>query len=308
MQLIREIIALTAKDDNLFEGGAATEQYGTSRSTQSDIKAALKFVNKVTNIPLQELEDSLLGSTPHTLMGKKADSGDIDIAIQEGLYNEKDLVEKMRIACNMDKVKNTGGKTYSFAVPTNGDKRVQVDFMFVPSKEWAKFGFHSDHESQYKGAIRNALIDSLLKQVFKEGDLLHKEDGTTVIRVRRSFMRDKGLMRLYKMAPMRKDGKGRTQLKTVKPEEIEAELARLGIKKRFSKDADPILDPKKAAEFLFAEGVKPDQLSSAEKLVKLISKYHADKKDEIFKDAAEDVISKGFTEEQMPKELRKFVS
>lgn len=308
MQLLKEIIALTNIKNELFEGGAATEQYGTERANKQDIKAALKFVNKVTNIPLVELEDSLLGSTPHTLygLGGKKDSGDIDIAIQEGMFDEKELVEKMRVACSMDKVKNTGGKTFSFAVPTIGDKRVQVDFMFVPSKEWAKFGFHSDHESKYKGAVRNAIIDALLKHLFKEGDLHHKEDDETIIRVRRSFMRDRGLMRLFKMAPMRKDGKGRTQLKTVKPEEIELELSRLGIKKDFSKEADAILDPKKAAEFLFAPGVKPEQLSSAEKLVKLISKYYPELKEEIFQDAAKDLTNKDFSAEKIPPELAKF--
>ena len=288
----------------LMEGGAATSALNTTRATKADIEAALKFVEQHAGIPYDKLVDSLLGSTGHTLAGKKKDSGDIDIAVEEGRYDKKDLVEKMKAATGMDKVHQTGAGVFSFAVPTGKDRKVQVDLMFVPSEKWAKFGYHSAVDSKHKGSVRNMLLVNVMKRIFeKDKDISVYDDKHDVeaVRVRRGFKMEGGLERLFRVAPMRKDGKGRVAPRKGTPEEVDAILKQLGRSDKFSRDPDPILDPDKAAEFMFGNGVKAKDLLSAEQVIKHIFKRpdHA----EIFKDAIKDIEA---LDQPIPDEIRQF--
>ena len=288
----------------LFEGGAATASFNTERATKADIEKALAFVSKHTGIPVEELMPNLLGSTSHTLSGKKKDSGDIDIAMEEGKYDRDDLVARMKKATGMDKVHQTGSGTFSFAVPGAGKKKVQVDLMFVPSEKWARFGFHSDPSSAYKGLVRNNyLLDNVMKHTFEQGkDITVKdEDGNEIVRVRRTFGRGEGVYRTFKVAPMRKTGKGRIALRKGTPEEVEALLKSIGHTGKFSKDIDAILDPDMAAAFLFGKGTKASDLMSAEQVIKAIFK----RKDHpaIFKDVVADLQKADLP---VPDELKKF--
>jgi hypothetical protein len=287
----------------LFEGGAATSDLGTERANKQDMEAALKFIVKHTGLDMEELKGNLLGSTGHTLSGHRKDSGDMDIAFQEDKHNREELVSKMQAATGMEKVHQTGAGVYSFAVPGVGKKKVQVDFMFVPSEEWARFGFHSSHQSKHKGVVRTLLLVNLMKQLYVPGkDVEIKgDDGKPVVRVRRSFKPDSGLERLFNMAPMRKDGKGRVALKKVPPDEIEAELKRMGHAVTFSKDADPIRDPQAATTFMFGKGVKPGDLETAESVIQLIMKRkdHAT----VFKNTIEDLVAKNLP---VPDEIKQF--
>lgn len=273
----------------ILEGGAATKDFNTKRATKADIVAALKFVSKHTGLSVKELEDSLLGSTGQTLAGLKKDSGDIDIAIQMSDDEIQPMVDKLKVATGMDKVHRTGDGVFSFAVPTIDDKRVQVDLMLVPSKDWAKFGFASDPSSKFKGAIRNLLLVNLMKRIFeKDNDfVIHDDGGNEIIRVRRRFTMDRGLKREFRLAKMRKDGKGRvSSMGPSSADEVEAELAKMGVKQKFSKNVDPIYDANKAAEFMFGKGVKGKDIMSAEQVISLIKK----RKDHaaIFKDSIDD--------------------
>lgn len=288
----------------LMEGGAATSALNTTRATKADIEAALKFVEQHTGIPYDKLVDNLLGSTGHTLAGKKKDSGDIDIAVEEGRYDKKDLVEKMKAATGMDKVHQTGAGVFSFAVPTGKDRKVQVDLMFVPSEKWAKFGYHGAVDSKHKGSVRNMLLVNVMKRIFeKDKDISVYDDKHDVeaVRVRRGFKMEGGLERLFRVAPMRKDGKGRVAPRKGTPEEVDAILKQLGRSDKFSRDPDPILDPDKAAEFMFGKGVKAKDLLSAEQVIKHIFKRpdHA----EIFKDAIKDIEA---LDQPIPDEIRQF--
>lgn len=287
----------------LLEGGAATSDEQTQRATQKDMQVALKFVEKHTGIPYDQLVTNLLGSSGHTLAGKKKDSGDIDIAIEEGRYNRKDLVEKMRQATGMDKVQVTGGSAYSFAVPVGSGKKVQVDFMFTPSEKWARFGYHSALDSKHKGVARNMLLVNVMKHIYELGkDITVKDDeGNEVVRVRRGFKMDAGLERLFRVAPMRKDGKGRVALRKGTPEEVEAELKKLGRTDKFAKDADTITNPDKAAEFMFGKGVTANDILSTEGVIKQIFKL--DDHAAIFKDAIEDLEK---LELPIPDEIKRF--
>jgi hypothetical protein len=122
----------------LLEGGKATEKLGTVRAKKADIDAALAFVSRTIGVGAETLRDRLLGSTRLTAAGKQEDSGDIDIAINDGEVNRDTAVAAMTKACgNAPHV--TGGSTFSFAVPTGKDRKVQVDRPRVQSTR-AAFG------------------------------------------------------------------------------------------------------------------------------------------------------------------------
>lgn len=254
--------------------GKSTAHLGTTRASAKDIKSALKFVAKHTGLDHDRLKANLLGSTNKTMAGTQPDSGDIDIAVEETNVDRDEIVQKMLDATGTDEIHRAGAGVFCFAVPVPGDRKVQVDLMFVPSEKWARWSFHSAPESEYKGTVRSLLLVNMMKQIFEPGkDLEIKEDGQTVLRVRRSFKADVGLERLFKLAKMRKDGKGRTKtLAKVKPEEIRAELDRLGRNDTFDPNPDPIYDPDKAAAMMFGKGVKAKDILSVEQIIKLIKK------------------------------------
>lgn len=277
---------------------------GTTRATSKDIKSALNFVSKHAGIPLDDLKTNLLGSTPHTLAGTKTDSGDIDIAVDASKYLEKTIVQRMLDATGTDEIHRAGKGVYSFAVPVEGGNKVQVDLMLVPSTEWARWAFHSAPGSRYKGAVRSLLFVNIMKQIWEEGKDLEVdgEDGEPVIRVRRSFKADEGLERLFKVRPMRKDGKGRTKnLGKATAAEVQKELDRMGLNHKFDPRPDPIRDPNKAAELMFGPGVKAKDLMSVEQIVNRIKK----RKDaeEIFKNTMNDLKEQNV---EVPPELEQY--
>lgn len=273
----------------LTEGGKATEEHGTTRASKADIQAALKFVSKTLGLSVQHLADHLLGSGSQVLSGQKKDAGDIDIALKDEDRAEFD--EKMTAAVGVPPRK-TGGNFSSYPVPTTSDKKIQVDLVFVPDVEWAKFSYHSEPGSKLKGAIRNHLIFALVKNTpEKDKDILIKDaDGNDVVRASRSFGLETGFHRVFKIAPMRKDGKGRTKsMVPATPAEVQATLTELGRKDKFSKDEEMIRDPNKIAKILLGTAGTGAQLkTSAENLIGTIKKARADYK-AVFADAYSEI-------------------
>jgi hypothetical protein len=265
---------LTFKTFLLLEGGHATEKFGTTRANQADINAALKFVSNVIGIDEAELKKSLLGSTELTLLGKKKDSGDIDIALELKGSNYEDIHKKMMAAVNDEGYFNSGGKIGSYAVPVNG-KKVQVDLMFVNNKDWAKFIYHSaqGRGSKYPGAVRNIILFTALTFVQEPGKdfVLRDENGNVIARASRSIKLDSGMERLFKRAKINsKTGKANKTLDTVTPDELENYLHKLGKKIDFAKETDRIDVPDKIAEFIFGPGIKAKDIMTAEDVIKLI--------------------------------------
>jgi hypothetical protein len=282
----------------------STRDLGTTRATSNDIKSALAFVSKHAGIPIDDLKANLLGSTPHTLAGQKTDSGDIDVAVDASKYNEDSIVKKMLDATGQGEIHRAGKGVFSFAVPVEGGNKVQVDLMLVPSTEWARWAFHSAPGSKYKGAVRSLLLVNMMKQVWEEGKDLEVdgEDGEPVIRVRRSFKADEGLERIFKVRPMRKDGKGRTKnLGKVTAKDVQAELDRMGLDHKFDPRADPIRDPNKAAQLMFGHGVKAKDILSVEQIVSLIKKRKDAK--EIFQNTMNDLREQDL---EVPPELEQY--
>ncbi len=260
----------------LIEGGHATEKFSTQRAKPADVKAALEFVSKTIGIPYSTLKNDLLGSTELTLAGKKEDSGDIDIALELGKHDMEDINKKMLAVVNGEGVLNRGTKVGSYAVPVNG-KKVQVDLMFVNSRDWAKFSYHSDQGrgSKYPGAVRNIIMMTALAhtQEPEKDFVMRDEEGNVVARASRSIKMDTGMERLFKAAKKNpKTGKYNKTLDKMSGEELEKLLSAAGVKAKFSKDPDVITDPKKVVEFIFGKGVKPEDVSSAEKVIARIKK------------------------------------
>jgi hypothetical protein len=258
----------------LLEGGAATRSYETSRANQSDIAAAIKFVAKTLSVDEELLKSSLLGSTELTLLGKKKDSGDIDIALPKDDYDPHEVDEKMQAAVNGEGAYNAGTKVASYAVPVNG-KKVQVDLMFIKNIEWAKFIYHSSlgNGSKYPGAVRNIMMFTVLTQRAKEGEdvVVKDDDGNVIARASRSIKMDSGLERLFKIASKTKTGYTKT-LKKVEPDDVKNFLKSIGKNVSFNDSVDTIDDPKEVVEFIFGKGTKPEDVKTAEGVIKLIKK------------------------------------
>lgn len=299
--ILQELLALREAKSS----GKSTAHMGTTRATADDMKSALKFVAKHAGLDINELKASLIGSTAKTFSGKQKDSGDIDIAVEEGSIDRDEVVQKMLDATGTDEIHRAGDGVFSFAVPVPGNRKVQVDLMFVSSKKWAMFSFHSAPDSKYKAAVRSLLFVNIMKQIFEKGkdlEIKDPDDGETAIRVRRSFKADLGLERLFKVRKMRKDGKGRTKsLGKTDAKGVQAELDRMGLKDKFDPNPDPITDPDKAAALMFGPGVTAQDIMSVEQIVNLVKK----RKDAatIFKNTMDDLREAGH---EVPPELEKY--
>lgn len=275
----------------LIEGGKATAKLGTVRATQADFDAALLFVSRNTGVGVETLRSRLLGSGRLTAAGKQKDSGDIDIAMHDGEV-QRELVIKRLTKATGHPPTEIGGSTFSFAVPTGKDRKVQVDLMFVPDIKWALFSHHSAADSKHKSGVRNELIHSALKFSMVPGEDVRVKDaeGNDVIRASRSYKLDTGVERLFKIAPLRKNGKGRVKgVKHASPEEVQTALDQEGIKAKFSPEKDVIRDPDKVAELIFGSGVKGKDMLSTEQLINLIKAKKKKHAEAIFKDAVKGI-------------------
>ena len=296
----------------LLEGGAATKKLNTQRASADDIKNAFAFLTKHTDLTKQYLEDSLLGSCEDIYFKRprkdnKKLAGDIDIAIDLSRFDKDKILSQVEAALKKEKynpqVRQTGKSVFSYAVPGVG-KLVQLDLMFVPSIKWAKWSYHSPSDSLYSGATRNILLMAVARSKLSPGEDIEvkNSDGETLVRVRRALKMDAGLERIFKIAPHRKDGKGRVKsLQTVSPEEAESELQKLGVQSRINKKADNNSNPDEVAERLFGRGVKAADLLTTEQVIDKISKLENAK--EIFKDAVGDLERQKIS---IPPELEKY--
>jgi hypothetical protein len=289
----------------LCEGGKATEKLGTVRARKEDFDAALAFVSKYSDIGVETLRSQLLGSGRLTAAGKQEDSGDIDIAIAEGTVDRDTLVKRLTKATgNAPHV--TGGSTYSFAVPTSKGRKVQVDLMLVPDVKWALYSHHSAEGSKHKSGVRNELLHSTLKFSMVPGEdvRVKDENGNDIARASRAYKLDKGVERIFKIAPDRKDGKGRVKsVVHATPDEVRAVLGKEGRHDKFNPEVDTIRDPDKFAELLFGKGAKAQNTMSTEQMIQMISKYRKKDAEKIFADAVKGIERLKFP---VPDELKQY--
>lgn len=254
--------------------GKSTAKYGTKRANASDISAALDFVSKTIGVPVEKLRQNLLGSANLTIQGKRDDSGDVDIALPVDENDPQEVHDKMIKAISGEGEYRSGSKIGSYAVPVKG-KKVQVDLMFVKNEDWAKFIYHSSGDSKYPGAVRNIILFTTLAYVQEPNKdfVIRDDEGKPIARASRSIHMDSGMKRLFKMAKVnQKTGKRKKTLDSVSPDELAAYLKEIGKDIKFSSDVDLIDDPDQVAAFIFGEGVKANNIMTAEDVIKHLKK------------------------------------
>jgi hypothetical protein len=262
----------------LHEGGAAMKGKNVVRINKNDIPATIKYVSKVSGIPVSDMYP--LGS-----VGKQDTSGDIDLAIDVRKHDAKSAHAKMVKALGDDAgTYNPGTKVGSYAVPIKGtsDDMVQVDFMFVENPTWAQFAYFSaGDKSKYKGQIRNLLLAGVAATMNEKGkDVFHYDGDELIVRVGRGIDMNVGLKRLFQMRPKKKSGEGYVKaFKRVTPEEIKKAYPDL----EFEGSNMVIDDPQEAVTMMFGKGVKPSNVDTAEEVLALIKKMPKDRQELILK-------------------------
>lgn len=150
---------------NVFKAPGWTKQDPqmlTDRISKAEVPPTVAFLNKLTGM---NLTDNLLGST-----GIAESSGDIDIAIDMNAVSKDDLVATLTDqGVSPDHIRKTGDSVHYmspiFAGKKRTDRFVQVDFMFVPSVEFAVWSMRTAPESTYKGVYLQKLRADLTNTV-----------------------------------------------------------------------------------------------------------------------------------------------
>lgn len=283
----------------LKEGGAALKGAGVGRIAKGDIPDTIKYVSKISGIPVKQLYP--LGS-----VGKKDTSGDIDLAVDTTKHDPVKIHQKMIKALGGEDfgVYNKGTRVGSYAVPIKGegDKMVQVDFMFVDNPKWAQFAYFSAGDrSKYAGAVRNILMSSVAATLDEPGVDTFKYDGDElIVRVGRGIDMNIGLKRLFQLRPKKKTGEGYLKsLKKVTADDIKQEYPDL----EFDGNDLIVDDPSEVVQILFGKGVKPGDVDTAEEVLELIKRFPKERQQLILNIArgrGKQLMAKGL---DLPKEL-----
>lgn len=164
---------------NVFKDADGTIR--TQRINRADVEPTVAWLEKLTGLPLM---NNMLGST-----GQKPTSGDLDLAVNINDVSKEQVDKTLSdwlIKSGVDPedvhTKPTGwviktGINVHFLTPIKGDPKngyVQTDFMFLRKPDWSKFILRQDQDSQYKGASRNVLLNSMAKAM---GMKLNQNDG-----------------------------------------------------------------------------------------------------------------------------------
>ncbi len=250
--------------------GYATKQYDTQIIRRVDIDDTIKFVSYMINVPVEDLHP--IGST-----GKMYVSGDIDLAIDRKLYSPTYVQDKFEKFLIFGK-QNRGTNVDSYPVPICGEPErglVQVDFMFTPTPEWAKFSYYTgETDSRYKGAVRTLLLMAIATTI-NEPDIdyfEYDEDGQLMIRVGRVFDLNIGLRRIFQYRPKRQDGKG--YLKTMRSIDGQEYRKLFPDTWTLPTTASTTNDPQTALNIMFGHSnVKVTDVETAEQVLQLIERF-----------------------------------
>ena len=282
------------------KGGYALKDSNVQRIKRGDIASTVAYVAKLAGIPKKDLH--LIGST-----GKVNDSGDIDLAVDSTLHDPEHVHSKLVAKVGEENaVINKGTKVSSYAIPIRGDESkglVQVDLMYTPNVEWAKFSYHSPGEgSKYKGAVRNRFLMGVAAAINQKGTdhFEYEEDGSLLIRAGRTLDLSAGLRRIFQHRPTRKDGTGFVKtLKSIPIEDFKLQFPGVEVKG----GQITVDDPQKVLKVLFGSGVTPKDVETSEQVIRLIKKkFDLATQEKIFKYAklkAKSLVGKM----RLPKEL-----
>lgn len=130
----------------------------TQRINRADVEPTVKWLESLTGL---SLVDNMLGTT-----GRKATSGDLDLAVDASKI-DKDTLIQVLLKKGIDKTDlRKSGDNVHYKAPINGDENngfVQVDFMFG-DPSWQHFSMQGGREeSEFKGMHRHILLASIAK-------------------------------------------------------------------------------------------------------------------------------------------------
>jgi hypothetical protein len=162
----------------LLEGGNvfkdAQGQPLTQRINQADVPATIEWLESVLGLDLHGEKDPATGYPSRWLgsTGKKATSGDLDIAIDLSEVSKEEIANRLSQFVISQKLDprdwvRKGGEVH-FKTPIGGDANkgyVQTDFMFFPNLDWGQFYYGGGTDSEYKGMNRNVLMSSIAKKL-----------------------------------------------------------------------------------------------------------------------------------------------
>lgn len=276
------------KSADLFKNGISTkslskEGYETKRIKRGQIAGTLQYISKHIGVPTRQLHK--LGST-----GKLQTSGDIDIAIDSEKFGERQIGHRLKKLSKGRYKEHKGIKVTSYAIPIRGDEEqglVQVDVVFTPNTNWAKFAYHSEGEgTKYKGALRGVLLSAVAKFINKPGmDHIEydDEDHEITIQAGRSVELSQGMLRTFKHRPLGKDGNLVKNPQSIPIEKFKELYPNVEVK-----GGQVIVDdPEKVVKLLFGSTTKPDDVRTVEQILRLIKrKFDDETQDKIFKHAA----------------------
>jgi len=172
---------------NVFKG--ADKQPLTRRIKREEIPATIAYLERVTGLDFTTDKDEAgvpikwLGTT-----GRKTDSGDLDLSVDENEIDKKTLVNAL-LSAGFDKSRvKMSGDSVHLMTPINGDESngfAQTDFMFSQDPAWQQFSVRGGLEgSPYRGEHRHILLASIarargFKYSYKNG-LMDPETDTTI--------------------------------------------------------------------------------------------------------------------------------
>lgn len=144
----------------ISEGGNVWKDLlATSRVERQNVLPTIKWLESVTGLALV---NNTLGTT-----GRRADSGDIDLAV-DGMTSKSEIQDRLDAwAAKNDPnaLTSRSGSSVHFRCPIAGKPEngyVQVDFMFVPDVEFAKWSMAA-HPSKYTVADRFIVMSSIAR-------------------------------------------------------------------------------------------------------------------------------------------------
>jgi hypothetical protein len=162
----------------LIEGGNVFKdkqgQSLTRRILQKEIASTINWLEALTGLNFtKDLADDKLPSRWLGSTGRKADSGDLDLAVDSKQISKTELKAKLD---NWIKSQGQDPKTWvrlsgeavHLLTPIQGNAEngfVQTDFMFLDNLPWGIFWLSSGRDSNYKGLYRNILMSSIAKSL-----------------------------------------------------------------------------------------------------------------------------------------------
>ena len=268
---------------SIIMGGNAFNTNKIRRIKREEITPTLKhFVQTLNYDDLDWLyvSQNLMGSA-----GKQADSGDLDIAMDERNFDIQDLkniAEKWRNIEGPEAVvsKHIKAGQLNLLVPIAGSNEyVQLDLILGP-RDWLKFAHHSPGKdfSPYRGVFISTLLAVLakLKKSYElkvpKGSPWAKGDDTRIAEVIWGYNLEKGIIRKWRIKL-----KPEENLREVDPDFWESNLQKIANKAgvnvnevpRFSRTGY-VTDPLDVLRILFDEPVKPSDVDTFEKLVAFV--------------------------------------